>query len=572
MTDKTTGRLAAIACVAAGVLISALPHALALVRTGHAAWIADNDERFYLAVGSQALFNHPGKLADPVVEDGPSLYRPLPLLPGIWAAKLLGLGPLGIGLMWRVLAGASIGLAWYVLLRLMVARPWVAASLALILLSDPGLMEAKPLLRLASWSLQIARGNTAFFNGFPRCHPEWRISTPGTTMAYLIFLIWAIIRARRSPTRGRIALSGLTFGLLFYVYVYYWTGAGLALLIALALDAGHRRVYFHTGWIGGLIGLPAVISDLLMKQGRPDDWLHRTDKFLTIGRFDELILDKWVLAVLALGLVWALIRRRELIFVWALGAAGLLLANHQVLTRLQVENFHWMYVWGPSLSLFLVLSIAFEVGDRTGWSPRARAALGAVAITVFATGLWLRAAEALRTWNPVQTARALADYQAECPPGRSGPFLHNAVVAGETDFVDLAAIIDNMHPLAGYCALLSPSVTDAELDDRTALNGLLRGLDRPAFEAEQRHDFENEPWGPWGRNRDRSLVPGKIASRLGAYDRQRSDLRSALDRFAVRYVALPAGTGAAFYRVNGWDLVADGPTWEVWERTETSRP
>ena len=43
-------------------------------------------------------------------------------------------------------------------------------------------------------------------------------------------------RGRGSNRRGRIALAGLSFGLLFYAYFYFWTAAGLALALALLVD------------------------------------------------------------------------------------------------------------------------------------------------------------------------------------------------------------------------------------------------------------------------------------------------------------------------------------------------
>jgi hypothetical protein len=265
----------------------------------------------------------------------------LPVLPGIWAAKLLDLGPMGVGMMWRILSGATVGLAWYLLLRLKVPRPVVAMSLSLILLSDPGLIQGTPLIRLVKRAVMIASlpGGSSIGPG-DWIHLEWRSITPATTMVYLIAMIWAVLRARESPTRNRIFIAGLIFGLQFHVYFYYWTAAGLALLLALALDDGHRRTYFHVAWIGGLIGLPTIVSDVLLKQRRPDDWLLRIDKFVPIGRFGALVLPKEILLLALLGLVFVLARRRDLIFVWALGLAGLLLENHQVVTRLQLDNFH----------------------------------------------------------------------------------------------------------------------------------------------------------------------------------------------------------------------------------------
>ena len=216
------------------------------------------------------------------------------------------------------------------------------------------------------------------------------------TMVYFLALIWSVLRAREVPSRARIVLAGFCFGLLFYVYFYYWTAVGLALLFALALDAGHRRIYFHVGWLGGLIGLPIVISDFLLKRGRPSvtDWLNRCDRFLAIGRFDDMEPQKDMPVILALGVAWVLWRERDLIFVLALGLAGFLLEHHQVLTRLQLENYHWAYVWGPAFSFLLALAAAKEIGERLKWSRGACTAFGVVGIGAFGAGLWIRSVEA----------------------------------------------------------------------------------------------------------------------------------------------------------------------------------
>jgi len=565
--------LAAIACIAAGVLMAALPHFIAWAKTGRPDYVASVDDRYYLALGSQAYFNHPCMVADPVrAVGGASMHRPLPLLPGIWAAKLLGLGPLGVGLMWRVLAGATVGLGWYLLFRLKVTRPMVAASLSLILLCDTGLTHGTPLIRLFNRAVTIASlPSNSLISGGHWIHLEWRSINPATTMVYLIALIWAVLRAREVPTPARIAVAGLTFGLLFHVYFYYWTAAGFALLLALALDAGHRRTYFHVGWIGLLLGLPMVVSDFLLTRGKPSvaDMLLRCDRFLPIGRFTELILPVDMLLVLAMGLAWVLIRRRDLIFVWSVGAAGLLWGNQQVISGLQIENYHWSYLWGPAFEFFLVLLAAEEIGDRLKWSPRACAAIGTVALVAYSVGLWIRAVEATRCTDAIANAGVISAYRAEFPSDRSAKFTANAVAAGDSDFINFAAILENLRPLDGWCAYYSPSVTDAELDDRAALNDLLLGVDRSSFEARQRKYYEGLGFGYW--HRDRSKIAERVAARLVAYDHVRANLPTALNRFAVRYVGLPAGTKPD-YLARGWQLVSDGRTWKVWERTTNSRP
>lgn len=199
MTSKTSNRLAAIACVAAGILIAALPHFAGWTLTGRPYYVATIDDRFYLAIASQAYFNHPGRIADPVfVAGGTSLYRALQFLPGVWGAKLLGLDPLEIGLMWRVIAGATVGFGWYTLFRLKVERPWIAASLAVMLLGDSGLTHGLPLIRLGLTAVAIASKSPNYFQGGHWIHLEWRSVTPAMTMVYLLALVWSVLRPRGS--------------------------------------------------------------------------------------------------------------------------------------------------------------------------------------------------------------------------------------------------------------------------------------------------------------------------------------------------------------------------------------
>jgi hypothetical protein len=573
MSTKTTDALAGLTCVAAGILISALPHFIAWTKTGRPDYVASLlDDRYYLAIGGQAYFDHPCCLTDPSqTVESPVAHRPLPLLPGIWAAKLLGLGPLGVGLMWRILAGATVGLGWYLLFRLKVSRPSVAASLSLILLSDTGLTLGTPFVRLFKRAMITASlPESALIHEVHWIHLEWRSITPATTMVYLIAFIWAMLRAREAPARARIAVAGLTFGLLFHVYFYYWTAAGLALLLALAFDTGYRRLYFHVGWIGGLIGLPAILSDFFWKLGRPDDWLIRIDKFIPIGRFDELVLPKDLPFFVVLGLALLVARRRELVFVWLLGLAGLMLENHQLITQIDLDNFHWEYVWGPAFCFLALMAGAAVIESRTGWSPGSCAAIGAVAALAFSVGLWIRAVQATRSFESMANARVIAAFRSEFPSGGTLKFTPNAVVAGDTDFVDFAAILTDLRPLDGWTVYNSPSVTDAQLDDRVALNDLLLGFDRSSFETKQREYFsEYHHAGAVARNP--SLIPVRVADRVAAYDRARADLPAALNRFAVRYVGLLAGTRPLYLR-QGWTMVSGGPTWEVWERATNPHP
>src|SRR5229473_5658738 len=259
LTRLRRDMLAMLICIVVGLLVSLLPHLVRWARTGSPVWIADNDELLYLSYASQAYFNHPGYLSDPALtRGGTGIYPWLQLVPGILVAKLLGLSPLGISLVWRAWAGISIASGWYVLARFYTKKTWLALVLTALLLVDIGVVGGRPILRQSVTSLQILFGyETTLFNSNPQIHPEWRLITPGLSLVFLLFHLWLMARARELPSRTRIVLAGLGVGVLFYAYFYYWTAACLALFIAFLLDAKHRKMYFSSACIGFVVGFPS---------------------------------------------------------------------------------------------------------------------------------------------------------------------------------------------------------------------------------------------------------------------------------------------------------------------------
>ena len=92
----------------------------------------------------------------------------------------------------------------------------------------------------------------------PSIHRDWRIISPVVVLPFLILHIWALRRSVENFSPVRVVCSGLAFGLLFFAYFYFWTAAGLALLLGVFVDRARWRIYFHTGWIGGLAGVPEL--------------------------------------------------------------------------------------------------------------------------------------------------------------------------------------------------------------------------------------------------------------------------------------------------------------------------
>jgi len=561
---RRTDVAAAAACVAFGVVISILPYLLWWPRLGEPVWLADYDEVYYLQIAGQAYFHHPTSLGDPVVAAPGSrnAYSVVTMTPGVVAARVLGVGPLRAAFFWRVGAGVGCGLLFFLLLRHFLTNPWAAAAVAALLMADVGFLSCHLVLKqwvIAAKVLAGTAGDLLATN--PRIHGGWRVMNPGPSLPFLLLHVLLVARARDRPTPLRLGLSGAGFGLLFYVYFYYFTAASLALVLALALDAGHRRVYFHTGWVGGLIGLPAVVATSLFKSSTPPDWLNRTDKFLPIGHFSQLMIP-WVACVLlAVGLAWAAARRRDLAHLGLLALAGLGLANNQLATGLQIENFHWGFVWGPLTSLLAVILAAEAARGLLSGSRRVAGALVGLLAIHMGVGLWLRGVEATRTREPVEILADYARYQADRREGGGKPLVLNSVIAGDQRCVHFATILEDQRPLTGYAATLSPYVDNTSWNERIALNAYLLGLGVADFEAEQRRDLGGGHWGPWSR--DPAERHALLAKRMAAFRTILGDSRPALKRYGVGYVALPAGRELPAAVRPGWGKVRSGNTWDL---------
>ena len=55
-------------------------------------------------------------------------------------------------------------------------------------------------------------------------------------------------------------------------------------------------------------------------------------------------------------------------------------------------------------------------------------------------------------------------------------------------------------------------------------------------------------------------------SRLRWFDEIAANSAAELEKYQVRYVALPAGTARPAALGPDWHLLQDGPAWRVWER------
>ncbi len=561
-------------CVLYGLVISVLPHLLWWSQNGGPYWIGSNDELVsYFPLASQSYFNHPFQLTDPTFASGGiSMFPRLLFTPSIVLAKLFHLGPLGVGLMWRLWAGATMAFGLYALLHHFLRRPWLAAGGAILLLSDAGVMWGRLLLNHTLLTVQTLRPHIAeaFFEQNSMLLLQWRVITPALSWGFLFLHLWLLARAKDKPDKTRLLLSGLGYGLLFPAYFYYWTAASAALVLAWIWDVPHRRVYFHTAWIGGLIGLPEVLKGSVIKHTFGVEWLYRTDKFVTIPRFSELHYSKLGILLLILtgfGILW---RYRELRYVWLLAVVATALENHQIITGLQIENFHWEYVHGIALSVMLAIIVGKSIAKRPLVSSRPVYILLSLCAVHAALGLYFRALEATRC-HQVRALQAAYHHYREQRTSRPNTLAlaPNAVVSGDSGFVDFASILENQRPLE-RTAFLSPTISTEEWDKRVTLNSVLQGTQRDAFVREQEALLTGTAPGPWKRYPAMRAI--RIAHRLSVYDLMTAHPNAAADQFQVRYVALPVAQAEPGYLRSGWRKLEAGPYWQLWERQLNSLP
>jgi hypothetical protein len=469
---------------AAGALLAVLPHVAAWSQTGRPRYIADGDELLYRAWSRAALTQGEPQIVDAVhAESGPLMHPWLLFVPLALLGHALRLDSNGLAIVWRAVAGAGIAVGCYLALRPVIRSRFVTLAFAALLTFDAGFLLGQILQRDAELIRAIAQGNNAFFGTVPQVMAHLRVVPPGLAIPFLLVHYGLVLRAR---TRGDVAsaiAAAISLGFLFHVYFYFWTAVVVGAALALVLDLKGWRTYLIT-LIGGLIlGAPAVLAGSRVRALTPPDWLHRTDKFVPIGHLDNLLIPKILIAELLI-LAFVVFRyRRELTYLWSCTLAALLCANHQLVTGLQIENFHWRLAVGVTFSLLvgaLVASWLFDVPVPKGSPEPPRGGrwwraglLAALTVVLIPLGFFFRWQEGTRTAETREWAsidRTLRQDEIQVPTG--------AVVAGDPKVLLLSAATDGAYPLSGRLIEFSSVVTDPELDECLMLNLFLQGTSR----------------------------------------------------------------------------------------------
>ena len=527
-------------CSLVGFTLATLPLWLA----GDPTWIGDYDDfAFYRPLAVTNYHTAGITLQDPASAH-PSYYQSLPTMPGLLLAKSLGLGPDLVGCCWRGLGGILIGLGWFGFFRVwLTTRP--SLLMAIWMMTDPGLLQSQlgyVLVRKTLAPVALDQVYTA------ASLAQWRILNPVQTWPWWLGFLILMGRAVLLPTRTRWLLAAAAFGLMFYIYFYFWTATIVGLGIAILADRTRRGLYLKVLLLGGLIGLPALWSSNQYKLEFGTDWMLRTDKFLPVDRFENLLIPKLSWAVWFGSTLWVWWRAQQWLWLSGFSLACLLLLNQTMITGLALESFHWNYALGPVLSGLTGLCLVDGLQLLTRHHP-GRSVLGLCMIVgliaLGGTRLYVIAAGQGQQAREIQQIRM--NFATLAGNWQPIPF---TCIAGPDPWQYAAASRFPVRPLACYTTILSP-ISDLELNERLALNAWLGGLSQEEFLHRQRQTLEEAHWGAEARSE--TARTARLSKLADCWSRLTQDPELLCNRYGVSAVILPPET-AATDRLSGWTL------------------
>lgn len=590
---------ALILCAAIGLVIAVLPHFASLSRYGTFQYLADGDDVLYLAV-ARIPANGESTLRDPFSrpsENVPSLYAWAQFVPLAKFATLIGLPPILISLLWRIIGGLLFGAALYALFRTILSgmdrAVWWALGCAWFCLSDAGFSTGRIVLDNLNLVLNMLRGTTPLLKA--DAIPQYRVVTPLLNLPFLILLIAVLCRLGSRTFEGRAAgiagwlgsrrewlWAGTGIALLalcFYLYFFFWTAA-VAGIGAYLLTNLYRAVRDPSGrtadlygarfclavLVGGiLLGAPQVYGNLStfsdpayqpilqrLSRGRDvsHEWAIRT----------QFIKNYWLWLKLAIGAIGILVfRLRGLTFLWWMTFAGYALACSALITGKEFENFHWSYVhaaFGEILVLAVIAQLAARYYSTLG---KLGYALWVAPFALFLITIVWRPYEALRAPEAMWNSKTLEMMRPLSPAlAQLGP---DCVLAGPKQ-ANVALLFTRCGQLYQFSHTShSTMITDREVNERHALNAWLQGQSLTEYTG-----TPDEGLFQVGPSSNPAWEPSRIAG-------ERARIFNALLQDPVPYLAryrpnalLLRGADVPPQQSGEWSVAQATNDWKLWVR------
>jgi hypothetical protein len=552
-----------LCCLLAGLVLSLTPIVIARLNTGM--WVLLQPEiEYYLRIAGQAYYNHLSYISDPSVADGVIFYPWLTFVPLTYLARTLGLSLFSVAPMWLLLGGVGLTTSLYFVFWRYLGRPWIAAGLTILCVSDFRFTNSAALTYefKAIWNALIIHPH-GIIDLTPLPIWDWRrVPNPALDLPFLFVQILAVSIAFDRPNRLNLWLSGLAFGLLFYVYFYVWTMAAAALCFAMLFDASRRKIYGLTLLIGFACGSLELVHLFLLRKAASNEALTRFAGISAVAP-QYLPTVPWfsLLSVVALG-VWIYTTKRfELTYLWSLSAAGILLICSPSLTGMYLHAYHWTWLMLPIRTILVLIFVVILSTERTwllrsfGWLFPALVAICSI------SGVYFAAIRVSRTRTGFEQADTYTKYREQRLVPGVAALATNSMIAGDARFCDLAGVGENQRVLSDGFLLISMALDNANWRSRFALNEFLKGTtDRLEFAKKANDEAEGGLWTTV------TVPPELIPPFMLVWDEIVHDPDRFLDTYQVRYVALPIDQPVPAYLHKGWTLLQPGPYWRLWER------
>lgn len=373
--SQTTVRMAirdALFCGLVGALIAIVPHVASKAFFGTWEFQQDLDEVVYRLISKPAM-DGSWSMRDVFVQSDrnlPTTYSWMQFVPTSHMALALGFDIVSLGQFWRLTGGFLTGVSLYVAFasfRIPVSRPRLFVILATILaLSDAGFVQGRVLLQNALIAKDYIRWQPV--KPHATNFAAYRVISPILSLPFTILaaaLLSPDFLARR-PRRA--VLAALFTTLSITLYFFQWTalclGAGACLGLMVVYDTLTKGTLRKSSvlalaalCIGALLGSPQIFYNArIFADPALDPILERIGRGQVMPPGNPYVYVNlvnywvWLKLVITAVVLWFFPKRGIAMFA-AVGLAGYALANSAILTRLEFENWHWMYVYGPFLAI-----------------------------------------------------------------------------------------------------------------------------------------------------------------------------------------------------------------------------
>ena len=553
--------LPASVCVVALLALGLTPYFVSWLAGGGFACPTQPDMPLYLQLAAQPYYSHTLHLSDPMIPGGATLYPWLQYIPFVCLTRWLGLSIFWIQVLWTSAAAIGTALTLYLFLWLVFRNKWLAAGITICIWADIDLgidwfahrfLFVHPIYLVASDFIAHIRGRPPLAR--PTFPDQWRLTNPALDLPFVFLQLVVTSFAREHSDRRSLALSGAVFALTFYMYFYLWTMIAAGLCLAMVVDRSGRRTYAWTLALGVALGWPQIAHDYLVKGALSAAGLKHFGLMVFAPNFSrsstyghlylligEIIIIGW----------W--VTRRELpilVLAWCMICAGVGLSLATFVTGVALHNYHWAWLAVP---LMHVVTLAVTLDLIMLWTPKSRAPVWVCALLVciyLASGIYLIGS--INVGNKGDFTLYSEYNRQRLIPGVT-PLRSDSVIAGDDDFVGLAAAAERQRPLAGQFIQSNLLLGDVERRNRFVLQQYLSGLNRESFALLlDYHGVSQE----------------QIPIYFQTFDEVSRDPENLIVDLQVRYVVLPVAQSNPVFLSHGWNLIQPGPYWRIWERIE----